>query len=144
MGHLLFENGPPLVDDPALAGVALWLRHGSGVLLLPFAVRAMGDGATAWKFITSSLAAVYLWGPLVTAWGLIAGWKEGVPTPYLLATCSLIFGGISWAALQIATLNDRNRVRDRLNFSRIRVGRNIHGPGMFLGVDLASQAAGPD
>jgi hypothetical protein len=107
------------------------------------AIRAFGAGATLWAFLTSQIAAVYLWGPLLTAWGFIAGWKEGVPTPYLLAACSLIFGGISWAALQISTLKDKNRVRDRLNFSRIRIGRNIHGPGMFLGIDLSSQAAVP-
>jgi hypothetical protein len=75
--------------------------------------------------------------------GFIAGWKEGVPTPYLLAACSLIFGGVSWASLQIALLRDRTKIMNNLNFSQIRVGRNIHGAGMFLGVVLVSRAGTP-
>jgi hypothetical protein len=104
------------------------------------AIRALGDGATVWAFLTSHTVAIYILGPLLTAWGFIAGWKEDVPTPYLLAACSLIFGGVSWASLQIALLRDRTKVMNNLNFAQIRVGRNIRGAGMFLGVALVSRA----
>jgi len=107
------------------------------------AIRAVGAGTTLWALLTSPMAAAYLWGPLLTAWGFIAGWKEDIPTPYLLAACSLIFASACWAALQTSILLDRSRVKDRLNFTRMRIGRNINGPGMFLGVDLHSQASVP-
>jgi hypothetical protein len=79
-------------------------------------IRAFGAGATLWAFLTSQIAAVYLWGPLLTAWRFIAGWREGVPTPYLLAACSLIFGGISWGSLQLSIILERNKIRGRFRF----------------------------
>jgi hypothetical protein len=64
-----------------------------------------------WEFLTSQISAVYIWGPLLTIWGLVAGWRQGVPTPYLLAACGLIFGSIQWAALQLLEIKDRYHER---------------------------------
>jgi hypothetical protein len=101
------------------------------------AFRTISDVATLWGLLT------YMWGPVLAAWGFVAGWKEGIPTPYLLAACSLIFGCVSWGLSQIGLLLDRTKVRDNLNFSAIRVGRNIHGSGIFMGCNFASRANVP-
>lgn len=65
-------------------------------------VRAAGAGTTAWYFLISQTAAAYIWAPLLTVWGFAAGWKEQIPTPYLLTACSLTFGGILWCFSQFS------------------------------------------
>jgi hypothetical protein len=47
----------------------------------------------------------------VTLWGLVGGWRQGVPTPYLLAACGLIFGSIQWSALKLMEIKDRYHER---------------------------------
>jgi len=88
------------------------------------AVRTFGAANTLWGFLKSSMAATYLWGPLLTAWGFIAGWREGIATPYLLAACSLIFGGISWCAVQTSNICDW--FRERNEKLKISYDRSIH------------------
>jgi hypothetical protein len=75
------------------------------------AVRAAGAANTLWMFLKSPVAALYLWGPILTLWGLIAGLREDIPTPYLLAACTLIFGGLNWCFLLGSNLRDRFRER---------------------------------
>src|ERR1700737_4935921 len=89
------------------------------------ALRAAGAGATLWAFLKSQMAAIYLWAPLVTVWGFIAGWKEEIPTPYLLAACALIFGSINWCSLQLAEVHDRYNERHKK--LKISYDRGIHG-----------------
>jgi hypothetical protein len=73
------------------------------------AIRTISAGYSVWTFLVSPTAAVYIWGPLLTAWALIAGWKEAVPTPYLLAACSLIFGAVIWCFSQAHNVVERFR-----------------------------------
>jgi hypothetical protein len=86
------------------------------------AIRAAGAGTTLWTWLSSSWATLYIWGPILTAWGFIAGWREGIATPYLLASSVFIMGSVAWASLQIAIWRDRNRVKDRLYFRDVTVG----------------------
>jgi hypothetical protein len=72
-------------------------------------IRALGAGYSVWTFLGSPTAAVYIWGPLLAIWALIAGWKEAVPTPYLLATCALTFGAVIWCFFQAHSAIDRFR-----------------------------------
>jgi hypothetical protein len=74
-------------------------------------VRTAGAVSTLWTFLKSPVAALYLWGPGLTLWGLIAGLREDIATPYLLTSCILIFGGLNWCFL--IGSNMRDRFRDR-------------------------------
>lgn len=74
-------------------------------------IRTAGAVNTLWGFLKSPMAALYLWAPLLTLWGFIQGLREDVPTPYLLAASALIFGGVSWSAIQVGNLRDRFKER---------------------------------
>jgi hypothetical protein len=81
-------------------------------------IRAAGAANTLWVFFKSSIAAVYLWGPLLTLWSFIEGLREDIPIPYLLAACTLVFGGVGWSANQVGNLRDRFKQRyDKLTIS---------------------------
>jgi hypothetical protein len=80
----------------------------------------------------SQVAAVYIWGPLLTAWGFIAGWREGVPTPYLLASSAFIFGAVNWSMGQFSQWRERNSVQSKLRF--MGIVKNFGG--QFRGQDL--------
>ena len=59
----------------------------------------------------------------MTIWGLVGGLRENVATPYLLVTCTLIFGGICWSATQVGSLRDR--FTDRYKKLRVIFDRAI-------------------
>jgi hypothetical protein len=81
-------------------------------------IRTAGAANTLWIFVKSPMAAIYLWGPLLTLWGFIGGLRQDVQIPYLLAACILIFGGTCWSALHLGNLRDRFKDRyDKLNIS---------------------------
>jgi len=86
-------------------------------------IRTAGAVNTLWGFLKSPMAAVYLWGPFLTIWGLVGGLRENVATPYLLVTCTLIFGGICWSATQVGSLRDR--FTDRYKKLRVIFDRAI-------------------
>jgi hypothetical protein len=73
---------------------------------------------TFFHFLISQTAAVYLWGPLVMVWGFAAGWKEQVPTPYLLAASSMTFGGILWCFSQFANARWERSQKLAISFDR--------------------------
>jgi hypothetical protein len=97
---------------------------GSWLSEIAAAIRAAG--------MPSQVAAVYIWGPLLTAWGFIAGWREGIPTPYLLASSAVIFGAVNWSLHQFSLWRERSSIQSKLRF--IRVVKNLDG--QFRGQDL--------
>ncbi len=78
--------------------------------------------------------------PVVTA---LIGYFSGIPWFYIwlgaLASVTFVITSLLRADEWLA----RRRIQDKLVFSSLRVGRNIHGPGMFLGMILANQAQTP-
>ncbi len=78
--------------------------------------QAIGIGSTLWTFFTSPWFAAYLAAPALTAWALIAGIRENLPTPYVIAAGVFIFGAVNWGLNQLSLWIERNRVRAKLRF----------------------------
>jgi hypothetical protein len=84
------------------------------------AVQAISAGAKLWQFLSSQAAAVYIWGPLLTIWVLIAGWVRAAPVPvsYLIPASLLTFGGVIWCFTVAARALDRFKERyQKINVS---------------------------
>src|ERR1039458_8392410 len=75
------------------------------------AIRAIGAGNTLWHFLGSQAAAVYVWGPLFTAWVVLAGWFRPIPISYLVPASLLTFGGVVWCFAEGTRSLDRFRER---------------------------------
>jgi hypothetical protein len=82
------------------------------------AARIASAAHAAFQFLISQTAAVYVWGPLVTVWAFAAGWREQVQTPYLLAACSLTFGGILWCFSQFTNARWERSQKLAISFDR--------------------------
>lgn len=84
----------------------------------------------AWPFVAAAVTA-----PL--------GYIQGLPWMYIWVASGLMFAATAHGLQQFALLRDRTKIKDNLNFAQIRIGRNIHGEGMFLGVLFVNQANSP-
>jgi|SRR5215472_6829090 len=100
--------------------------------------RAIAAGSV--KAIASQITLTYiipLGLPLVTAF---AGYLQGLPWMYLLVGAGLMFGAVSTGLVRFDEWMDKRRVTDKLKFSGVRMGKDIHGSGYFLGVSFQSAA----
>jgi hypothetical protein len=86
-------------------------------------VRAIGAGTTLWHFLGSQAAAVYIWGPLVTALIFLADWLRPIPLPYLMPAAVLAYGGIVWCFTESARALDR--FRERYQKLKVSYDRNV-------------------
>lgn len=69
--------------------------------------------AWVWELITSQVSFVYVWGPLLTLWGLVSGIREGVQTPYLIASCTLIFASVTCGLAYAAEIREKYKARHK-------------------------------
>lgn len=114
------------------------------------AIRTTGALGTVYQFLGSQAAAVYLWGPALTAWAFIAGWFEQVATPYLVASCAFTFGAVNWGLRQFSLWKEHERVYAKLVFDHIEFfrdlkvqDRDVHISSVQYGVVFASYAQFP-
>lgn len=52
-------------------------------------------------------------GPLLTLWGLLSGIREGVQTPYLIASCTLIFASVTCGLAYAAEIREKYKARHK-------------------------------
>jgi hypothetical protein len=71
------------------------------------------------------------------------GLVQGLPWMHVAVGVGLMFACVTTGLVRLDDWLERRRVRDKLTFASIRFGRNISGPGMFLGVVLNSRASVP-
>ncbi len=62
---------------------------------------------------------------------------------YILVGAGLAFAGVTTGLVRLDDWIGRRRVKGKLDFAQIIFGRNINGPGIYLGVSLTSRAAIP-
>lgn len=101
------------------------------------AIRQSRFGDLAVVFYIATTYILPLGVPVVTA---IIGYGSGLSWFWIWLGALAAFAFISTGLLRFAELLERRRTKDKLTFSEIRVGRNIRGSGMFIGVTLNSQA----
>jgi hypothetical protein len=93
--------------------------------------RAIAAGSI--KAIASQITLTYLIPiglPLVTAW---VGYLQGLPWMYVFVGSGLMFGGVATGLVRFNEWIDRRSVTSKLTFTEPRIGRDIHGQGIFLG-----------
>src|ERR1051326_4281069 len=81
---------------------------------------------------------------IVASLAVLSGYLSAVPIPWMwiIMASSVAFAGVAGGILWFDQLRERNRVKGKLNYALLRVGRNIAAPNeLFLGVELASIAA---
>lgn len=76
-----------------------------------------------WHFLSSQAAAVYVWGPLVTALVFLLDWLRPVPLPYLVPAALIAYGGLVWCFNQGARALDR--FRERYQKIAVRYDRGV-------------------
>ena len=106
-----------------------------------------------WRSITGATIA-YAWtsvvlpyiaplGATLIAMLLALAAEPKIPWVYIWVAMLVAFAMTSVGILRLDEMLERRRVKDKLNFAKMRYGRNIHGPGVFLGIILGSSASVP-
>jgi hypothetical protein len=103
--------------------------------------RAFASGAI--KAIVHHIFVVYvipLGTPLVVAY---IGHLEGYPWFIILVGSSLAFSGVTTGLVRLDDWIERRRVKGKLQFAQISVGRDINSQGIFVGINLINKSAIP-
>lgn len=102
---------------------------------------ATGTVSYVWgKFVLPAI--VVLGAPLVTI--VLGAFAEPViPWMYIWVSAIVSLAAASGSMVWIDQTIEKRRIKNKLNFAKMRLGRNIHGPGVFLGVELSNTAMVP-
>jgi hypothetical protein len=101
-----------------------------GRALAAGSIQAVAGHITATYFIPIGAA-------LMTGY---AGYIQGLPWMYIMIGAGLMFAAITTGLVKFDEWRDRRRVEGKLAFVSVRAGRNIRGPGVFLGILLTNNA----
>ena len=111
-----------------------------------FFKRLWGTVTTAegiYSLVTAEPIRALFWPTLSAAVTAMLGWAGNIPLMYIWVGLIFAFAMTATGLLRLDEWTFRNKVKDKVTFSSIRVGRSISKEGISLGIQLVSSANFP-